>query len=137
MLSHLVCLFVTLWTVACQASLSKVFSRQEYWSGLPVLPPGNLPYSWIEPSPLCHLYWQVSSLPLVPPGKPIHALNKFKVFFFFNCDMKIVTLIAYIQLQAFQIPWVGKKISVVIFDFYNTKQCCLNFTFLSKYFKMV
>ena len=57
------------------------------------------------------LYWQLSSLPLVPPGKPIHALNKFKGFFvlFFNCDMKIVPLIAYIQLQAFQMLWAGKK----------------------------
>ena len=29
----------TLWTVACQAPLSMGFSRQEYWSGLPFLPP--------------------------------------------------------------------------------------------------
>ena len=28
-------LFLTLWTVACQAPLSMVFSRQEFWSGLP------------------------------------------------------------------------------------------------------
>ena len=34
LLSH-VWLFVTLCTVACQASLSLGFSRQEYWSGLP------------------------------------------------------------------------------------------------------
>ena len=34
-------LFVTLWTVACQALLSKEFSRQEYWSGLPCPPPGD------------------------------------------------------------------------------------------------
>ena len=27
------CLFATPWTVACQASLSMEFSRQEYWSG--------------------------------------------------------------------------------------------------------
>ena len=33
-LSH-VRLFATPWTVACQASLSMAFSRQEYWSGLP------------------------------------------------------------------------------------------------------
>ena len=33
-LSH-VQLFVTPWTVACQAPLSMEFSRQEYWSGLP------------------------------------------------------------------------------------------------------
>ena len=30
--------FVTPWTVACQAPLSKGFSRQEYWSGLPCPP---------------------------------------------------------------------------------------------------
>ena len=42
-------LFVTLWTVACQAPLSLEFSRQEYWSGLPFLPPGDLPDSGIEP----------------------------------------------------------------------------------------
>ena len=43
-------LFATLWTVACQASLSMGFSRQEYWSGLPCPPPGNLPDPGIEPS---------------------------------------------------------------------------------------
>ena len=35
--------FVTLWTVAWQAPLSMGFSRQEYWSGLPCSPPGDLP----------------------------------------------------------------------------------------------
>ena len=34
-------LFVTPWTVACQAPLSMGFSRQEYWSGLPCPPPGE------------------------------------------------------------------------------------------------
>ena len=38
-----VSLFVTPWTVACQAPLSVGFSRQEYWSGLPCPPPGNRP----------------------------------------------------------------------------------------------
>ena len=41
-------LFVTLWTVACQASLSMVFSRQEYLSGLPCPPPGDLPNPGIK-----------------------------------------------------------------------------------------
>ena len=36
-----VLLFVTLWTVARQPPLSMEFSRQEYWSGLPLLPPGK------------------------------------------------------------------------------------------------
>ena len=36
-------LFATTWTVACQAPLSMLFSRQEYWSGLPCPSSGNLP----------------------------------------------------------------------------------------------
>ena len=43
-------LFVTAWTVACQVPLSMGFSRQEYWSGLPFLPPGDLPNPGIEPT---------------------------------------------------------------------------------------
>ena len=42
-------LFVTLWTVAHQAALSIGFSRQEYWSGLPFLSPGDLPNPGIKP----------------------------------------------------------------------------------------
>ena len=42
-------LFVTPWTVACQAHLSMRFSRQEHWSGLPCPPPGDLPNPWLEP----------------------------------------------------------------------------------------
>ena len=36
-------LLVTPWTVANQAPLSTGFSRQEYWSGLPCAPAGDLP----------------------------------------------------------------------------------------------
>ena len=36
-------LFATQWTAACKAPLSKGFSRQEYQSGLPCPPPGDLP----------------------------------------------------------------------------------------------
>ena len=35
-------LFVTPWTVACQAPLSMEFSRHEHWSGLPFPPPAHL-----------------------------------------------------------------------------------------------
>ena len=45
-------LFVTLWTVARQPPLSMGFSRQEYWSGLPCPPPGDLPNPGIEPESL-------------------------------------------------------------------------------------
>ena len=39
-------------TIAHQAPLSRGFSRQEYWSGLPFLPPGGLPNPRIEPMSL-------------------------------------------------------------------------------------
>ena len=41
-------LFVTLWTVAHQVPLSMGLYRQEYWSGLPYLPPGDPPDSGIK-----------------------------------------------------------------------------------------
>ena len=42
-------LVAALWTVAQQAPPSMGFSRQEYWSGLPCPPPGDLPNPGIEP----------------------------------------------------------------------------------------
>ena len=62
-LSH-IRLFATPWTVAGQTPLSKGFPRQEYWSDLPLPPPGNLPdpgiwtlffcVSWIVRQTLYH-----------------------------------------------------------------------------------
>ena len=63
------------WAVARQAPLSMGFSEQEYWSGLPFLPPGDLPDSGIKPETLTLLCWQVGSLSLALPGK-------LKTFFF-------------------------------------------------------
>ena len=45
------------------------FSRQEYWSGLPCLPPGDLPDSGIEPTSLMYPELAGGSLLLVPPEK--------------------------------------------------------------------
>ena len=60
-------LFVTPWTVVCQAPLSLGFSREAYWSGFPFPSPGDLPDSGIEPmAPEL----QADSLPPEPPGKP-------------------------------------------------------------------
>ena len=61
-------LFVTTWTVACQAPLSRRdFSRQEYWCRLPYPPPGDLPNPGIKPTPPA---LQADSLPSESPGKP-------------------------------------------------------------------
>ena len=42
----------TLWTVARRAPQSMGFSRQEYWSGLPLPPPGNPPNPGVESTSL-------------------------------------------------------------------------------------
>ena len=45
-------LFATPWTAAHQAPLSMGVSKQEYWSGLPCPPAGELPDPGIEPASL-------------------------------------------------------------------------------------
>ena len=76
-------LFATPWTVARQAPLSMGFPRQEYWSGLPFLSPGNLPDPGIEPrSPA----FQTDSS-LSESGKP--SLGSHFCFCFFNLSNQV------------------------------------------------
>ena len=72
MLSHFnfVQLFATPWTVGSQAPLSMGFSRQEYWSGLPCPPPGDLPDLGIEPGSPEAPELQADSLQLSHQGGP-------------------------------------------------------------------
>ena len=66
--------FATPWTITYQAPLSRGFSRQDYWSGLPFPSPGDLPDLAIKPgSPTL----QADALPSEPPGKPWFQLNQF------------------------------------------------------------
>ena len=51
MLSCVQC-FATLWPVVLQSPLFMVFSRQEYWSGVPFPTLGDLPKPGIEPASL-------------------------------------------------------------------------------------
>ena len=68
MLGHFSCvrLFVTPWTVASQAPQSMGFPRQEYYSGLPFLPSGDLPDPGIKlaslmPSALVNRFFTTST----------------------------------------------------------------------------
>ena len=61
--------------MAHKAPLSVGFSRQEYWSGLPGPPPGDLLDPGIKPESLSLLHWQVGSLALVPSGKPFPSAS--------------------------------------------------------------
>ena len=70
-------LFVTPWTVASQAPLSRGFPRLESWSGLPFPRPGDLPDPGIEAaSPaLAGKFFTAN----VPPGKPLVSSISFEM----------------------------------------------------------
>ena len=80
-------LFVTLWTVACQAPLSMEFSRQEYWSGVPFPSLGDLPSPGIEP--WCPAL-QADSLSSEPPGK--HSKRVYKLQILTNTSLSDIFL---------------------------------------------
>ena len=71
-------LFATLWTAAHQAPLSMGFSRQEHWSALPCLPPGDLPDPGIKPASPMFSALAGRFFTTEPPGKP-HILPCNKV----------------------------------------------------------
>ena len=73
-------LFVIPWTTARQAPLSMGFSRQEYWSGLPCPPPGDLPDPGIKPTFPVLL---ADSSPTEPPGA-VTYIGTHTVFFRFS-----------------------------------------------------
>ena len=61
---------MTPWTVAHQVPLSMGFSRQEYWSRLPFLTPGDLPDARIEPASLASPALAGGFFTTAPPGNP-------------------------------------------------------------------
>ena len=66
-LSH-ISFFATTWTIAHQAPLPMGFSRQEYWSGLPFPPPGDLPDTGTK---LASPALAAEFLTTEPPGKSL------------------------------------------------------------------
>ena len=68
LLSH-VWLFVTQWTVTCQAPLSWDFPGKSTRVDCHFLLQGLFLTQGSNPRLLCLLHWQVDSLPLAPPGK--------------------------------------------------------------------
>ena len=92
-------LFVIPWTVAHQAPLSMGLSRQEYWSGLPCPPPGDLSDTGIEPvsfmSPALAGGFFITSTTWEAPVWYIHCLFcfvLFLIFVFLNCESMITHL---------------------------------------------
>ena len=86
-------LFVTLWTLAHQALLSRGFPRQEHWSGLPFHSPGDQPNPRIQPCLLHLLHWQAESLPL-------SHLGSLKLFYKTPCT----SLLNFLVPSCFSLP---------------------------------
>ena len=59
------------WIAAHQAPQSMGFSRQEYWSGLPFRPPGDLPDPGMEPTPFESPALAGVFFTTMPPGNPL------------------------------------------------------------------
>ena len=82
-------LCVTQWTAVHQAPLFTGFSRQEYWSGLPCPPPGDLPNPGIKPASLkspalAGEVFTTSAPPTLPPppgsSNQPYPNTKYKVY---------------------------------------------------------
>ena len=83
-------LFVTLWTAACQAPLSRGFSRQEYWSGLLCPPSGDLLDPGIKP---------MSSMSLALAVKSFTTSATWEAHYFQHCSPKSIMVPGISQAQ--------------------------------------
>ena len=101
------------------------FSRQQYWSGLPCPPPGDLPNPEIKPRPPS---LQVDSLPSGPPGKPpskekkrgVKRRKHFKIQFQYTEYTKVLT-VAYGTNSFLNIPQPLQRLNLNFF--FKAFQC--------------
>ena len=100
---YLLCFFVTLWTVAPQDTLSVGFPRHDYWSGLPFLPPGDLPHPGIEPmSPALIVGFFITVPPEKIPAKCSHLSCPGS---FLPCSIR----------RVFRLLWKFKPLVMIVF----------------------
>ena len=98
------------WTldyVACQAPLSIGFSRQEYWSGLPCPPPGDLPDPGIKPAPLKSPALADGFFTTSATWEAPNYLVTCLISIFFARLSSSVQLLSHVQL--FATPWTAAR----------------------------
>ena len=114
------------WTVSHQAPLSMGVSRQENWSGLLCPLPGDLPDPGIEPASLMSPTLQASSLPLVPPGKPL-KLPCLTASLFHQTSQKL-PIILHILMQSDHLIWYKRESQQALGSvgkiIHNPHNCC-------------
>ena len=96
--------------VAHQAPLSMRFSRQEYGSGLPFPPPGDLPDPGMEPTLLNLQHWQGDSLPLSHLGSP------FCCRFVYRCNLSKIGKLRKIKYSRKQMLWLPNLIAKTVME---------------------
>ena len=95
-------LFAAPWTVAYQTPLSMGFYRQEYWSGLPCLPPGDLPNWGIEPVSPMSLASLVDSLPPRYQRSPsVNIRRLLFCFYWFSFPLMSFGLFSVVHIKSF------------------------------------
>ena len=118
-------LFVTPWTVARQAPLSKGFSRQEHWGGLPSLLQEILLTQGSNLCLTCLLRWQAGSLPLRHRESPrdLSPSRKMHLKYHLAWHPKISRIHSVVHLWTVWLPWFFKSFitSCVI---YNEQRLC-------------
>ena len=82
------------WTVAHQAPLSMGFPRQEYWSGLPFPPSGDLPDPGIKPAFLGSPALAGGFFTTAPLGRPRYTQKMFVSLNFLKMSLVSVTTLA-------------------------------------------
>ena len=81
---------MTPWAVACQASLSVGFSRQEYWSRLPFPPPGDLSNLGNQSESPASPALAGRFFTTKPPGKPIMEYNLPEILNHYAVHLKLI-----------------------------------------------
>ena len=97
-------LFATPWSVARQASLSLGFPRQEYWSGVPFPPPGDLPDPGIEPASHVLLHCRQVLYPLSRQGS-LRAFSGGNLIFPDQVPLSILPSNPAPQAPQYQLPF--------------------------------
>ena len=99
-------LFATPWTVTLQAPLSMGFSRQEYWSAFPCLPPGDVPDSGIKLACLMSPALAGGFFTTESPGKPVYSYGSQP-----NCKFIWKPLYYIVLRSAYRSPSVRRLIN--------------------------
>ena len=101
---------MTLWTIAPQAPSYMGFSRQEYWSGLPFPPPGDLPDPGIEHKSPVSPALAGGFFITEPIRKPIQKVYIILLFIsVFSVFGMLKVLAAYILFLEFQVALAVKN----------------------------